>query len=1186
MEFNDIKYYNLTHPQKRIWYIDKINFNSPLHNLGGCLNIKGNIDVDKLKETLNLIIKINDGLRLRLTEKEGQPFQYIKDYKKENIEYIDFSKYESPREEQLKWAKSLFRKTFQLYKDKLYYFAIYKINERQYGVLLNIHHIISDGWSISLIQQQICEIYNNISKDNQIHIDKYHSYVDFIKDEENYINSERFIRNQIFWNEKFDDIPEEFLYKTSSSIKGRRQVFNISTNLSNNINKFIEERKCSLNTFFITILLIYINKTANKKDIVIGIPVFNRKGKKQKKIVGMFTSTVPFRFYLDTESNIDDLINSINKELKFSLLNQKYPYDLLIKDLDLSRRGYDSLFKMSVNYYNSEYINDIEGIDVDIEEYYCGSQSYSLQLTVKEIKEDNISVNIDYKTDEYSEQEIKVLSSSIINIIKQITIEDKQSVEDLSLLNQDEINYKLYTINSTNNSYPSKTVYELFQEQAIKTPDKIALEFKEEKLTYKELNEKSNQLANYLIENGVKKENTVGIMSSHSIQLIINILAVLKSGASYLPIDPNYPIERINYMLEDSNSMLLLTNFEVKNDIRFNGKIINTNNINLELYSKENYSQINRLEDLAYIIYTSGSTGKPKGVMIEHKGLTNYIYWANKMYLNVDEEAMALYSSISFDLTVTSIFAPLISGNRILIYDRDDTDFILYKVLKENKATVIKLTPAHLTLLKGMDNSKSNIKRFIVGGEELKVSLAQEIYNNFNKNIEIYNEYGPTETAVGCIIHKYEEEKDKKLSVPIGYSIDNVQVYILDKNFNIVPTGTIGELYVSGAGVARGYLNKRELTCEKFINNLFIKGEKMYKTGDTARYLETGEIEYVGRVDNQVKIRGHRIELGEIERCLLENKAVKEVVVTFKEDLSGNNLLNSYIVRKSELTVLELKRWFLRFLPQYMIPNNFVFIDKLPLTDNGKIDYSLLPKPQPIEKEFIKYNNNLERELVKAMEEILGVENISMNDNYYQLGGDSIKAIQIASKLKNIGLEVKVKDMLTYDSIEEIANTLEENKNTISIRQDLIEGYIHNTPIIKWFFNKNFTNENLYNHYVLLEYNQILDINKIEIAMNKLIEHHDTLRFNYDRENNKLYYNNNHLNKKKNVKHFNLSEGYDYNQNKNIKFLINKADVKFNLENSRLFDITIFDLDKDRQALLFTAHHLIVDGVSWRINGE
>ncbi|WP_291559977.1 condensation domain-containing protein, partial [Clostridium sp. UBA2485] len=752
------KYYNLTHSQKRIWYIEKVHVNSPLHNIGGCLEINETIDVEIMKQTLNFIINNNEGLRLRFLEKKNEPIQYVGEFEYETMDFLDFSKSKNPRKEFEEWSEGLFKRNFKLEDNKLYYFAIYKISEKEYGILLNIHHIISDGWSISLIQRQICEIYGKLINKEEICIDECYSYLNYIKEEEEYLNSERFIKNKKFWKNKFSDVAEEFLYKTSNSLEGKRQCFNIDSELSNKIKKFADEKKCSLNTFFMTILLVYINKITYKKDIVIGTPVFNRTSRAQKNMVGMFTSTVPFRFKLDTEVKIEDLIKLVNRELKLCLLNQKYPYDLLIKDLELSKDGYDSLFKMCVNYYNSKYDSDIDGIDMEVKEYYCGNQSYSLQLTVKEWEEGKIKLNFDYKALEYADKEIKIMYGSIVNIIIQMLMNNDILVNEVKLAAKEEIGYKVYDFNSTASYYPEKTVYELFEEQVVKTPNKIALEFKDKKIIYKELNEKSNQLANYLRENGIDKKSIVAIMETHSIELMISILGVLKTGAAYLPIDPSYPIERINYMLEDSKSSTLLTNFKVEQEIKFAGNAINISDINLDGYSKINLAKTNDLNDLVYIIYTSGSTGKPKGVMIEHRGLTNYIWWANKIYLKDNNEAMALYSSISFDLTVTSIFTPLISGNKIIIYDSDETEFVLYKILRENRVAVVKLTPAHLTLLKDMDNTKSSIKRFIVGGEDLKVNLAKEVYNSFGKNIEIFNEYGPTETVVGCMIYKYDEE--------------------------------------------------------------------------------------------------------------------------------------------------------------------------------------------------------------------------------------------------------------------------------------------------------------------------------------------------------------------------------------------------------------------------------------------
>ncbi|MBZ9636381.1 non-ribosomal peptide synthetase [Clostridium sp. FP1] len=1184
MNNEKIIYYNLTHPQKRIWYIEKIHSNSPLHNIGGCLNIKGEIDFEIFEKAVNIVIEKNPGLRLRFSEISGQPYQYVSEFQEEKIELLDFSTYEDPLMELGKWAEGIYKKTFLLENSSLFCFVMYKVGENKCGLLLSIHHIISDGWSISLMQKQICEVYGNLLKDNNLNSSIEYSYTDYIEKERIYLESDRFIKNKTFWNEKYSDLPETFLYKSSESLEGKRKSFDIDNNKSTKIKNFLNQHRYSLNTFFISIILIYLNKTMQQEDIVIGTPVFNRSGKKDKNTIGMFTSTMPFRLNLNTEFSMEELMHAVNSELKICFFNQKYPYDILIDDLGLNKKGYDSLFKVCVNYYNTKYINQIDGITAGVEEYYSGNQSYSLQLVIKEWQDDNITLSFDYKTSDYTEEDIFDMYKYINNIINQILNNKNEKISKISLLDELEIKEKICTLNSTKCYYPrDKTIYELFEHQVEKTPHKIALSFQGENLTYRELNERSNQLAVYLRKKDVKKEKIVGVMVTHSFEMIVSILGIMKAGAAYLPIDPSYPIERVNYMLQDSGAVMVITNVEITSEIKIKGQILNLNNGEIYLEKTENLNKINDSENLAYIIYTSGSTGKPKGVMIEHSALVNYICWAKKMYLKDEDDIFALYSSISFDLTVTSIFTPLISGNTIAIYYDDGTEFILYKILRENKATVVKLTPSHLTLLKDIENKDSSVRRFIVGGENLKVSLANDIHDRFGGNIEIYNEYGPTETVVGCMIYQYNIAKDMGVSVPIGVPVDNVQVYILDKNFNIVSQGAIGEIYISGDGVARGYINKEDLNKEIFIENPFIKGKRMYKTGDNGKYLSNGNVEYVGRSDNQVKIRGHRIELGEIEKYLQENEFIKDAFVIDRENIIGNKVLYAYLIIEKELDKSELKKWLSRFIPKYMIPTNFIYLEEFPLTSNGKINVALLPECSEIEKEFVKCKTDIEKELVKAMKEVLGVSGISMKDNFYQIGGDSIKAIQISSKLKNLGLDVSIKNILSQDCIEEIAASIEVSSKNKIIDQNISTGNIKKTPIIEWFFQQNFINVHHYNQSVLLESNKALEAYKVEKAVEKLIEHHDALRINYNGEIDELYYNNDYLNEGTNVEHFNLSEYSPYEQHKKIKELGYNLKSNFNIENNTLFKVCIFDLGERGQSILFTAHHLIIDGVSWRI---
>ncbi|TPG70553.1 amino acid adenylation domain-containing protein [Brevibacillus laterosporus] len=1174
---------HLTHPQKRIWYIEKIHSNSPLHNIGGCLKIKGHANVDLLEKAIQTVIERNEGLRLRFCEREGQPYQYVNEYTEKKIDYLDFSREENPSLVFEEWVEAVFKKSFTIENHDLCYFAVYKLHEAEYGILLKVHHIISDGWSTCLIQKQLCEMYSLLQHNEQLNAGVAYSYVDYIEKEKAYFHSERFQKNKIFWNETFSDVPEAFLYKSFSHLESRRKSYEMTADMTDQIRSFLQEYSISLHTFFMAVMLIYINKITDHDDIVLGTPVLNRTDKRDKNTVGMYTSTMPFRKKINPELSVKEFIKEVVYELKRCLINQKYPYDLLVSDLGLNKKGYDSLFKLCINYYNTEYLKDVEGVMLEVDEYNSGNQSYSMQVIVKEWRDDTISLCFDFKVDEYNDEDISSMFKHTTNVAEQMIKNMEMKIKDLHVCTIEELHEKVYTFNSTRTNYPKdKTIHGLFEEQAELTPDKVALVFGEQQVTYRQLDEKASQLAAFLRGKGVQQQRIVAIQATHSIELIVGILGVLKTGAAYLPIEPNYPSERINYMLKDSGAFIMLTNHELADEIDFSGEIYHFVHDEIYLDSQNNTSDMSSPHDLAYMIYTSGSTGQPKGVMIEHNSLVNYIWWARKTYVE-ENEIFALYSSISFDLTVTSIFTPLLSGHQIAIYQDNGEDFILHKVFNDNKATIVKVTPAHLTLIKDLDNKNSSIQKFIVGGENLKVAIAKQVEESFNGQIEIYNEYGPTEATVGCMIYKYASDKDTGVSVPIGSAIDNTQIYILDKYLQPVPTGIKGEIYISGDGVAKGYLNREELTNERFIDHPFLSGKKMYKTGDVAKYISDSIIEYVGRSDNQVKIRGHRIELGEIERYLLEHSMIKNVIVIDRENAKGDKLLYAYFVSDEEIDGAELKKWLSTYVPSFMIPNRMIKLEQLPLTINGKLNMHELPFDDESELEMISPRNEREEQLVKVMGEVLGIAEISMNDNFYQIGGDSIKAIQISSKLKNMNMELHIKDILEKELVEEIAATIKENHTQKIIDQGVSTGTINQTPIIQWFFSQQFEQENHFNQSVLLACKKSIDKQIIATAIKKLVEHHDMLRVRCDRNTKELFYQNDHIHETDYFVYYDLTHEPEEMKFEKMKELGSITKSSFHLEETPLFKACIFQLGEEEQYLLFTAHHIVVDGVSWRI---
>ncbi|HLP59342.1 MAG TPA: amino acid adenylation domain-containing protein, partial [Candidatus Deferrimicrobium sp.] len=553
--------------------------------------------------------------------------------------------------------------------------------------------------------------------------------------------------------------------------------------------------------------------------------------------------------------------------------------------------------------------------------YQNPSSKFDMTFFVDE-QGDDIFIKIEYYTAVFKPETIHRMASHLQNIIKAAGADFFVKLKDIEMISDEEKKKVIYEFNDTGRDYPKdKTIDRLFEEQAEKTPDHIGLvePAGQVALSYQELNDQSGRLAGLLIKKGVPADSIVAIMMERSIELVIGIMGILKSGGAYLPIDPQYPQERIDYMLKDSGAQIIVGDRHACPQIQ---------TIVGDWHACPQIPQIPQIHhsNLAYVIYTSGSTGKPKGVMVEHRGLVNYIWWAAKNYVKGERATFPLYTSISFDLTVTSIFTPLVTGNTIVVYADGEKNFLLEKIIDDQRVDVIKLTPSHLKSIRDKKVGKGSvIKRFIVGGEELETRLAEDIFHAFNGEIEIYNEYGPTETVVGSMIYKFSPGLNNNRNVLIGVPAANTRIYILSKDGNVMPVGVPGEIYIAGAGVARGYLNRPGLTAWKFAGNPFEGGGKMYRTGDLARRLPDGNIEFLGRMDNQVKIRGYRIELGEIENRLLKLPGLKGAVLVAREEKeSGDKYLCAYIVSDREFDAAGAREFLLKELPDYMIPSYFV----------------------------------------------------------------------------------------------------------------------------------------------------------------------------------------------------------------------------------------------------------------------
>ena len=955
--------------------------------------------------------------------------------------------------------------------------------------------------------------------------------------------------------------------------------------ISKNIKDYCEKNNISVNAFFISMQLIYLYKLLGVREIILGIPVIGRIGKKNRNIMGMFVNTVPFQYKIEPSSSIQTLLREVNARLRECYLHQRYPYNHLINDLRLRDKGSKGLYEISINYYNTQLPRSINGVPVENTEFYNGQQEYSMQLIIRSWADLRFQIDFDYKLAKYTDEQINTIFVELQKQIQDMTHFHEKSIRSINYLTDNQYADCIGNFNHTDFTYPfDKTIYDLIEQQILKTPNNIAIKCEKNMITYSQLEDKINIFASYLYERGVNENSVVAILAKPNIETIVFILAILKVGGIYLPLDIKTPKERIEYCLINSNCSFLLSNIDFKSNDFPSEKIIYFNEQNEQSYFSSKRTALKKQGQFAYIIYTSGTTGQPKGVLINQKNLLNYICWAKKVYIKDEVEVFPLFTSLSFDLTVTSIYLPLISGGQMIIHNQENhSEHILSEIVNENKATVVKLTPSHLSILAGYNLEKSSIRRFIVGGEDFKTELANEIHNKFNGNIELYNEYGPTETTVGCMIYKYQFGKELESSVLIGIPADNMKIYLLDHDLQPVPIGREGHLYISGDSVGEGYINHPELTNTLFITNPFEPGMRMYKSGDIGKMNKNKDILCLGRADRQIKNHGYRIEPLEIEAVIKKHEDIYDVVVSKGLIDDYKNLLFAFIVKKNkELSNDVLIEYLSTKLPNYMVPQIYIEVDKIPLTINGKVDmqhlFAICQDTMGNNNEV--YNDKKSDVLLHAASEILSFQELKMEDNFFKLGGDSIKAIQLASDISRKGFSIKVNHILSNPVFINMALymiPIVEKRNNL-----VCSGFIPQTPIVDWFFSQRLHNPNYYFQSVLFDIHRASTplLNKI---FKSLIKQHDALRINYDSNQNMLFYNNHHLEEAFDLHVYDIQELPDELKEKRIIETANSIKEKIDIEKSLLFYACVFNLDNEHSQILMIAHHLVMDSVSWGI---
>ena len=1177
--------YDLTNPQKSIWLTEQVYKGTTVNNICTSGTIYGFIDEALLKNAIYNVVKQNDSFRIHICLINGTVKQYISEFKNFEIE-TQYINNESELQE-LKYQQAINK--FDILDSDLFKFKIIILRDKFACVILTASHIISDSWSMGITIQEILKNYNALKDNQTINIEK-PSYINYINFENDYKKSIKFENDKKYWNSVFTSIPEHASIPSSlsssapSSKKAKRISFTIEKNISSRINDFCKHNHVSIFNFFMAIYSLYISHVSNTHDFVIGTPILNRTSYRDKHTTGMFVNTVPIRINNVYNGTFASLASSLSKQMREILRHQKYSYNSILEDIRQSHKNIPNLYNIMISYQVTKAFNKQFG-NYTTDWIFNGSCVNDMDIHIYDINDTGkLIISYDFLINKYVLKDIENMHSRIVNMISQVLNNNYIHTSNIEIMTDIEKENKIYLFNNTSTEYPkNKTIIDLFEAQVEKTPYNVALTYREKNLTYKNLNERVNQFANFLKENGVKENDRISILLHKNISLIVSILAVLKLGACYIPISPEYPEDRIQKIIEDSNSKLLITSKNNKEKLK--NSICVEDLTNLSRFSKSNLNIHAKPYQLAYIIYTSGSTGNPKGVSIAHSSLLNYIYWANKYYCNNKPSNFPLYSSIGFDLTVTSVFTPLICGGSVIIYKENDIFLTLKDIFKNSQADIVKLTPAHLSLINKFKFSNTNVKKLILGGDLLFPDVCKKIVDKFN-NITIYNEYGPTEATVGCMIYKYSNSSHKYSSVPIGKPIDNTQIYILDNNLNPVPNYTYGELYISGDGLSRGYINNISLTNKSFLPNPFISNSLIYKTGDIAMFSSNNEIVCLGRSDNQVKIRGLRIELGEIENKINELPYINSCVVVNKGDLSLKSYLCAYFTANDTVNITKIKEHLEKFLPKYMIPSFFIQLKTLPYTNNGKIDKKNLPSPSfnDSNRKVVLPRNNIDSTLIRILQSLLNVNTISIEDDFFDIGGDSLSAINLCIQINdNLDIQLLVNDVFEHPVIKNLSDYI----SSISVKTK--SSFI--TPVSESdFYEASSAQKRIYYASKLSEKNSILyntpggiiidgflDKKNLENSINQLIIRHESLRTYFDLTNKKTLV-------QKIEKNINFSidvlENADYS---NLNTLYKSFVRPFDLTKAPLFRIKLIYFKNNKCALFIDMHHIISDGKSLNI---
>jgi amino acid adenylation domain-containing protein len=1114
----------LSFAQQRLWFLDQFQPGLGVYNIPATVRLRGLLNPDALEHSLNAIVSRHEAIRTTFTFADGQPEQLIAPSSTikialKNLETLP-EDVQSSEIERLTLLEG--RQPFDLTRGPLLRASLLRLREDEHVLVVTIHHIVSDAWSLGVIVRELRAFYDAFVEGTEPALSELPiQYADFALWQREWLQGDRLEAQLEYWRKKLEgqlpvlELPTDRPRPPVQSFQGAREAFTLARELSEQLNVLCRQEGVTLFMLLLAAFQTLLYRYSGQTDILTGTPIAGRERTETQNLIGLFVNTLVMRNTFSGALRFRELLALTRETALDAYAHQDVPFEKVVEELRLDRdTSREALFQVMFVLQNTPApVLELKGLSLEVLPIHNQTAKFDLLLAMQELN-GLLQGSLEYSTDLFDKTTIERMVGQFETLLQSIATDVEQELDELSLLTADEEHHLLYDLNATTVAYPlDNFIHQQFEAQAERTPDAVALVFEGQQLSYGELNKRVNRLAHFLRDLGVGPEVLVGVMMERSLEMVVSLMGIIKAGGAYVPLEPSYPEDRLAYITTNAQMRVVLTQERFR-------ELLNVNTVpvipvdaewpNIELCPAANPVSGVTGENLAYVIYTSGSTGRPKGAMNTHYGICNRLLWMQDAYQLNESDRVVQKTPFSFDVSVWEFFWPLMTGATLVVATpggHQDSSYLV-KLIREQEITTIHFVPSMLQAFLEDPNLETctSLKRVICSGEALQYAQQERLLARLDTSL--HNLYGPTEAAIDVTFWECRRDSGRT-TVPIGYPIANTQIHLLNGRLEPVPTGMAGELHIGGINLARGYLNRADLTAEKFIPNPFSAdaGARLYKTGDSARYLADGSIEYLDRLDQQVKIRGFRIELGEIEAVLRQDQRLRDVVVAAREDHLGEKCLMAYLVaEQSSLPALEELRSHLKeTLPAYMVPAHFVYLDELPLTTSGKVDRKALPAPPQVDptltESYATPVNQLEEILADIWAGVLGLERVGRDDNFFDLGGHSLLATKLVYRIQeSLGVALPLRRIFEEPTVAAAAGVIEQFMRTGSApvlppipraerNRELPLSFAQQRL---WIMDQ--LTPDTYNEHAAIRLTGPLKVGALEQSLNEIVRRHEILR--------------------------------------------------------------------------------------------